>query len=55
VGFEEFAELASGLASACLAVLPLMRVDAQRRVGLAMAEPPLDLDEGNVDRDQSRR
>jgi hypothetical protein len=32
-----------------------MRVDAQRRVGLAMAEPPLDLGDGNADRDQSRR
>src|SRR5579884_179227 len=55
MGFKEVAQLAPDLATACRAVLPLMCVDAQGRVGLAMAEPPLDLDDRDVERDEHAR
>jgi hypothetical protein len=49
---EEVAELLSDLAAARLAFLPLVRVDAQGGVGFAVAEPPLHVDDGNVEGDQ---
>jgi hypothetical protein len=39
--FEELAELLADLAATCFAFFPLVRVDAQRGVGLSVAEPSL--------------
>src|SRR5579884_1179568 len=52
VAVEELAELLADLAAAGVAFLPLVRVDAQGGVGFAVAEPPLHVDDGNVERDQ---
>src|SRR6266540_3560133 len=49
---EEMAELLPDLAAACLPLFPLVGVDAEGGVGLAVPEPALDVDDGDVERDQ---
>src|SRR5579884_710491 len=49
---EELAELLADLAATGVAFLPLVRVDAQGGVGLSVAEPPLHIDDRNVEGDQ---
>src|SRR5581483_2071763 len=52
VAVEELAELLANLAATRVAFLPLVRVDAQGGVGLSVAEPPLHVDDRDVERDQ---
>jgi len=49
---EELAELLADLAAAGFAFFPLVGVDAQGGVGLAVAEPALHVDDGEVECDQ---
>ncbi len=52
---EEVAELLADLAVAGFAFLPLVCVDAEGGVGFSVAEPPLHVDEWDVERDQHAR
>src|SRR6266540_1090641 len=49
---EELAELLADLAAPGLAFLPLVGVEAEGGVGFPVAEPALDVDDGDVERDQ---
>ena len=52
---EGAVDLPADLAALRVAVLPLVRVDAERDVGLAVPEAALDVDHGEVHRDQHAR